>query len=29
MTEAEMDTFLSWFAQWVRGRLEQGWEVKT
>jgi len=29
VAEFDMDTFRQWFAQWVRGRLEQGWEVKT
>ena len=27
--EFDIDTFKSYFAQWVRGKLEQGWEVKT
>jgi hypothetical protein len=29
VAEFDMDTFKGWFAQWVRGKLEQGWEVKT
>lgn len=31
MIVAEFDeaTFKSWFANWVKGRLEQGWEIKT
>lgn len=28
VAEFDMDTFKQWFAQWVRGKLEQGWEVK-
>lgn len=29
VAEFDVDTFKSWFAEWVRGRLEQGWEIKT
>lgn len=29
VAEFDMDTFKAWFAQWVQGKLEQGWEVKT
>jgi hypothetical protein len=29
VAEFDVDTFKGWFAQWVRGRLEQGYEVKT
>lgn len=29
VAEFDIDTFKSYFAQWVRGKLEQGWEVKT
>lgn len=29
VADFDMDTFRAWFAQWVRGRLEQGWEVKS
>lgn len=29
VAEFDIDTFKAWFAQWVRGKLEQGYEVKT
>jgi hypothetical protein len=29
VAEFDIDTFKSWFAEWVRGRLEQGWEIKS
>lgn len=29
VAEFDMDTFKAWFAEWVRGKLEQGYEVKT
>jgi hypothetical protein len=29
VAEFDIDTFKDWFAQWVRGKLEQGYEVKT
>lgn len=29
IAEFDMDTFKEWFGHWVRGKLEQGWEVKT
>lgn len=27
VAEFDWETFLEWFAQWVQGRLEQGWRV--
>lgn len=29
VAEFDIDTFKGWFAQWVRGKLEQGYEVKV
>lgn len=29
VAEFDIDTFKAWFAHWVRGKLEQGWEVKS
>lgn len=29
VAEFDITTFKTWFAQWVRGKLEQGWEIKT
>lgn len=29
VADFDVDTFKVWFAQWVRGRLEQGWDIKT
>ena len=29
VAEFDIDTFKAWFAQWVKGKLEQGWEIKT
>jgi hypothetical protein len=29
VAEFDVETFKSWFAEWVRGRLEQGWEIKS
>lgn len=29
VAEFDIDTFKAWFANWVRGKLEQGWEVKS
>jgi len=29
VAEFDEDSFRQWFAQWVRGKLEQGWEIKT
>jgi hypothetical protein len=29
VAEFDMEAFKEWFAQWVRGKLEQGWEVKS
>lgn len=29
VAEFDIDTFKAYFANWVRGKLEQGWEVKT
>ncbi len=29
VAEFDMDAFLAWFRDWVRGKLEQGWEVKS
>lgn len=29
VSEFDLDTFKGWFAQWVRGKLEQGYEFRT
>ncbi len=29
LAEFDKETFEAWFAEWVRGRLEQGWEIKS
>lgn len=29
VAEFDIDTFKQYFANWVRGKLEQGWEIKT
>ncbi len=29
VAEFDVDTFKAWFAEWVRGRLAQGWEIKS
>lgn len=29
VAEFDIDTFKAWFAQWVQGKLEQGWEIKS
>jgi len=29
VAEFDIDTFKAYFAQWVQGKLEQGWEVKV
>jgi hypothetical protein len=29
VADFDVDTFKAWFAEWVRSRLEQGWEVRT
>lgn len=29
VAEFDIDTFKAYFANWVRGKLEQGWEIKT
>jgi hypothetical protein len=29
VAEFDLDTFKGWFAQWVRGKLEQGYEFRT
>lgn len=29
VAEFDIDSFKAWFSAWVRGKLEQGWEIKT
>jgi hypothetical protein len=29
VAEFDEDTFKRWFREWVKGRLEQGWEIKS
>lgn len=29
VAEFDLDAFKAWFAEWVKGKLEQGWEIKA